>query len=173
MKTYPMKDGRKVVIREASQEDFEEVIQVWAAVASERKYILIEQVTDFHRKWFINVMRKKMGVCIVAEIEGKIVANCNLVPRGLGAAKCRHVLDLSIHVLREHRGLGIGNALVDYAIDWAQKHNYEKISLSVFSTNTPAINLYKKFGFEIEGVKKKEFKIEGEYVDEVCMGKFL
>ena len=56
-------------------------------------------------------------------------------------------------------------------INWAEAQDYEKISLSVFSTNTLATNLYQKFGFEVEGVKKKEFKIE--YVDEICMGKFL
>ncbi|MEM2974869.1 MAG: GNAT family N-acetyltransferase [Candidatus Bathyarchaeia archaeon] len=173
IKTYPMKNGRKVAIREALEEDFETVIQIWSAVASERKYILAEKITDLQRKWFIEIMGKKIGFCIVAEVEGKIVANCSLVPRGLVANKSRHVLDLGMQVLKEYRGLGIGNALMDYAIEWAREQGYEKISLSVFSTNKPAINLYKKFGFEIEGVKKKEFKIEGEYVDEVCMGKFL
>jgi len=173
LKTYPMKDGREVVIREALEEDLETVIQVWNKVASEKKYILVEEVTDLQRKRFMEIMEKKIGFCIVAEVEGKIVGNCVLVPRGLVAYKSRHVLDLGMQVLREYRGLGIGNALMDYIIEWAKKHGYEKISLSVFSTNKPAINLYVKFGFEIEGVKKKEFKIEGKYVDEVCMGKLL
>lgn len=53
------------------------------------------------------------------------------------------------------------------------ENGYEKISLSVFSTNKRAINLYKKFGFEIEGVKKKEIKIDEEYVDEILMALFL
>jgi RimJ/RimL family protein N-acetyltransferase len=49
----------------------------------------------------------------------------------------------------------------------------EKISLTVFSTNKPAISLYRKLGFEVEGISKKQYKIEGKYVDEVTMGKFL
>ncbi|HEU12758.1 MAG TPA: GNAT family N-acetyltransferase, partial [Euryarchaeota archaeon] len=45
--------------------------------------------------------------------------------------------------------------------------------LEVFSTNVNAIELYKKLGFEIEGIRKKQFKIEGNYVDDVLMAKFL
>jgi len=49
----------------------------------------------------------------------------------------------------------------------------EKISLTVFSTNEAAINLYRKFGFQIEGISKRQYKIEGKYVDETIMEKFL
>jgi RimJ/RimL family protein N-acetyltransferase len=49
----------------------------------------------------------------------------------------------------------------------------ENISLRVFSTNKRAIGLYQKFGFESEGAIKRQYKLEGEYVDEVFMRKFL
>lgn len=38
----------------------------------------------------------------------------------------------------------------------------EKTSLTVFSTNKAAINLHRKFGFEIEGISKNQFRIEGK-----------
>ncbi|MGC8992263.1 MAG: GNAT family N-acetyltransferase, partial [Thermoplasmata archaeon] len=68
---------------------------------------------------------------------------------------------------------GIGSALMEESIKWAKEQNIEKITLEVFSTNTNAIELYKKFGFEIEGIRKKQFKILGNYVDDVLMAKFL
>jgi RimJ/RimL family protein N-acetyltransferase len=76
--------------------------------------------------------------------------------------------------LKKFRGLGIGLAMMDYLIEWARKQEgLEKISLTVFSTNKPAINLYQKFGFKIEGISRKQYKIEGKYVDDIIMGKFL
>lgn len=174
MEEYSTKDGRIVVIREATESDLQAIIDVWNSVAAEKRHILTEQVTDFQRRWFQQTIREKSGLWAVSEVEHRIVGACNLTPRGGGrVVKTRHVVQLGMAILSGWRGIGIGNAMMEYMIDWARKKRYEKISLSVFSINEPAIDLYKKFGFEIEGVKRKEFKIEGEYVDEVCMGKFL
>lgn len=174
MKEYPTKDGRVVVIREATEDDLQAIFDLWNSVASEGKYLLTERVTDFQRRLFAQTIKGKIGLWALSEINGRIIGTCNATPRGLGSVnKSRHVLTSGIAVLREYRGIGIGNAIMDYVISWAKARNYEKISLTVFSTNAPAIDLYKKFGFNVEGVKKKEFKIEGKYVDEICMGKFL
>ena len=53
--------------------------------------------------------------------------------------------ELSIAVLPMYRGQGVGTKLLDYLI--LNMHSkYRSISLSV-STNNPAVNLYKRFGF--------------------------
>lgn len=39
--------------------------------------------------------------------------------------------------------------------------------------NKIAMSLYRKFGFEVEGISKKHYKLGGECIDEVAMGKFL
>jgi hypothetical protein len=45
--------------------------------------------------------------------------------------------------------------------------------LDVFTVNEAAIGLYKSFGFEIEGMKKKVRKIDGKYYDDLCMALLL
>jgi RimJ/RimL family protein N-acetyltransferase len=46
--------------------------------------------------------------------------------------------------------------------------------LTVVADNKPAINLYKKFGFKIEGVKRDVyFGEDGKYHDEIVMGLIL
>ena len=50
---------------------------------------------------------------------------------------------------------------------------FKKASLQVFSTNARAIALYKKLGFEIEGLRKRQYRIRGEWVDDVMMGRWL
>jgi [ribosomal protein S18]-alanine N-acetyltransferase len=53
------------------------------------------------------------------------------------------------------RRQGIAQALVQYLIDDAIKHNAEFITLEVRAGNAPAIALYTKLGFEKVGVRKK------------------
>jgi RimJ/RimL family protein N-acetyltransferase len=88
--------------------------------------------------------------------------------------KNKHTAQLGIIILKGFRRMHIGTALMNHLIGWARKQEgLEKISLTVFSTNKPATKLYQKFGFRTEGVSKRQYKIEGKYVDDIIMGKFL
>jgi RimJ/RimL family protein N-acetyltransferase len=60
-----------------------------------------------------------------------------------------------------------------YALDWAAGQGLKKITLSVFATNRQAIRMYEQFCFATEGRRKMQYSIQGEYVDEVLMAKFL
>ena len=58
-----------------------------------------------------------------------------------------------------------------YAVDWARRSGViTRIELQVFTSNTVAINLYQKHGFEIEGRGRKAVFREGKYQDDYVMG---
>lgn len=77
-------------------------------------------------------------------------------------------------VAREWRGRGVGSALLAAAIEWARGRNLHKLSLGVFAHNTPAIALYRKFGFVEEGRRVKQYRrTNGELWDAVDMGLLL
>jgi RimJ/RimL family protein N-acetyltransferase len=158
-------------IREANQKDAKAIKRIVNSVASEKYYVVPDSSReDWHET--IREIKSRNGLTIVAEIDDKTVGMAYLA-RGK-FEKNRHVAFLGITILKEHRRVGIGTAMMNYLIEWAKKQEgLEKISLDVFSTNEPAINLYRKLGFEVEGTSKRQYKIEGEYVDEVTMGKFL
>ena len=71
------------------------------------------------------------------------------------------------------RRRGAGSALLAAAEDFARARGARKLSLRVFSTNAAAIRLYERFGFQREGLLREEFLINGEYVDDVLMTKYL
>jgi putative acetyltransferase len=76
-------------------------------------------------------------------------------------------------LLPEFRGQGLGSKLLSAVLDHAKKFGLEKVELNVYTSNTPAVALYKKFGFEQEVLIKKYRKLEGQYFDCLAMGKFL
>jgi RimJ/RimL family protein N-acetyltransferase len=60
--------------------------------------------------------------------------------------------------------------LVEEAVNWAKaKGNIDKIALYVRSHNVPAISLYQRLGFAEEGRRVKEWRVDGQYVDEILM----
>lgn len=48
--------------------------------------------------------------------------------------------------------------------------NLNKINLDVVDFNEKAIHVYKKVGFKIEGEKRQQFYINGEYTNGILMG---
>ena len=51
----------------------------------------------------------------------------------------------------EARGKGIGDALIRAVIDWAKESGHDRLVLEVGDWNQPAINLYRRNGFEPTG----------------------
>lgn len=108
---------------------------------------------------------------LVAEFDGRIIGVLTLTRESF--RKNYHVAVLGIAIRNGFRHVGIGTELMNASFEWARENGIEKICLEVFSTNNNAISLYRKLGFEVEGIKKKQFKIRGEYVDDILMAKFL
>lgn len=65
---------------------------------------------------------------------------------------------ISIGVLPAFRRIGIGSLLMSKVCDFFNENNVIKASLDVRSKNLEAQNLYKRFGFEQVGIRKKYYK---------------
>ena len=171
MKQYLLKNGQTMTVREANEDDAEAIKNVVNSVASEKYYVVPERSRE---DWdeAIREIKNRKGLIIFTQLDEKTVGMAHLV-RGK-FERNKHVGFLGISILKEFRKIGIGTAMMKYIMEWARRQKgLEKVSLTVFSTNEAAINLYRTFGFQIEGMSKKQYKIEGKYIDETIMGKFL
>ena len=84
----------------------------------------------------------------------------------------RHVGQLGMAVRDDWQGQGVGTALMQAAIDLADNWlNLTRLELEVFVDNTPAIRLYEKFGFNIEGTLVDFAFRDGQYVDVYFMAR--
>ena len=64
-------------------------------------------------------------------------------------------------VAASHRRRGVGRALLEQAVAWAESAGVRKLELHVFPWNEPAIALYESFGFEREGLRKGHYLRDG------------
>ena len=64
----------------------------------------------------------------------------------------RHTHIFLLYVAPEHRRKGIGTALMHHAEDWARARSDRQISLQVFLSNQPAVNLYQQLGYQTESL---------------------
>jgi len=78
----------------------------------------------------------------VVEVGGEIVGTARVVHLEDGCAKIGRVA-----LLREHRGQGIGRALMHYAMAAALRH----CDTLVLDAQLPVIGFYERLGFEAEG----------------------
>jgi RimJ/RimL family protein N-acetyltransferase len=76
---------------------------------------------------------------------------------------------LGMGIVEEHRGKGIGEALIRAALAQARQRGMTRVELTVRADNERAIALYRKIGFADEGVKRKAIRVDGRYLDVRCM----
>ncbi|WP_379126710.1 GNAT family N-acetyltransferase [Paenibacillus sp. sgz500958] len=108
---------------------------------------------------------------LVAVVQDEIVgfSRCE----GSPLRRFAHKVEFGVCVLQEYWGYGIGTNLLRESITWADTQQLTKMTLKVLERNEPAIALYKKLGFEIEGVLKKDkLHSSGIYYNTIVMGRF-
>jgi putative acetyltransferase len=83
-----------------------------------------------------------------------------------------HSAGIGMSVRESWQGRGVGTALLasllDVADNWWQ---VTRVHLEVYTDNEPAIALYAKFGFEVEGTLRQDTFRDGEYVDAHVMAR--
>lgn len=84
----------------------------------------------------------------------------------------RHTAGIGMMVATDFHGRGVGSALMaalmHLADNWLQ---LQRITLEVYADNAPALALYRKFDFEVEGTHRRDTFRDGAYVDVLSMAR--
>jgi GNAT superfamily N-acetyltransferase len=86
-----------------------------------------------------------------------IVGSATMYPNRPGPGS--HIASASFMVDPDRHGKGIGRALGEYVIDWANRNGYRGIQFNaVVETNTAAVRLWQSLGFRIIGTVPGAFR---------------
>jgi ribosomal protein S18 acetylase RimI-like enzyme len=170
-------NGKLVRIRYPTLKDVKGLLDYINSLIEERAFIgkqrkVSEKEESKYVRNLIHKIENKKSVALVAEQDGKILGFGDVHKNPLDAL--RYVGSFGIGIRKEARGMGIGEKLAGLLIKEAKKKLKIKIiELHVFANNTPAINLYKKLGFEEVGRIRKGNYYYGKFIDDIIMVKYL
>ena len=172
---FKLKNDKTVFIRNAELKDAEKLLKYVELIFTDDSFFLT--TTAEAQEWMniektterIQKHNDKGKLLLLAEVDGILAGTTDISHDD--KKRIRHVGQLGMSILKEYRGIGVGSALLQTAIDWAKQDPViEKIGLGVHDTNIAAIGLYKKMGFVEEGRRIKEIKTApNEYNDIVMM----
>ena len=121
---------------------------------------------------FIDRFAKSEKDLMLVALDGEKIVGNGIIEREK-VKRYSHRAELSITVLKEYWGQGIGSRLMEMMIEFSKNSGIHSISLVARADNERAISLYKKFGFDSVGIYKDYFKINEEYFDAIFMRREL
>jgi len=140
----------KIVVRQLIKEDWTSVSKIYADGIATGIATFETEVSDWET-WNI----KYVDSCrIVATRNTNVVgfAVLSLVSQRdvyLGVA------EVTVYVDENFKGKGIGKTLLEELIKQSETNGFWTLQAGIFSENIPSINLHKKCGFRVVGVKEK------------------
>ncbi len=142
------------------------------SVAKERLYIAFLEAPPFEKteSYIFEQLHNNMPH-YVALVNGDVVGWCDISSKHRPVFVHSGILGMGL--INEYRGKGIGKALIQTTLSNAKEIGLTRVELEVREQNSRAIELYKKFGFVIEGMKRNSTLINGVYENDLVMGLLL
>lgn len=171
--TITLKNQKLVTIRQAEIGDAEKLLTCIKAYIPQSDYIpkLGHEITltiEQEKEWINTFLANDNSLLLVAVHDNEIIGNIDLT--GSRRKIMEHTAVIGMGMLQEWRNSGLGTALLRAVIEWAKVNPIlELIWLQVYTANEPGLNLYRKMGFEENGIIKGFFKKDNVYFDNLTM----
>src|SRR5262245_21261094 len=154
--------SEEIEIREIHEGDAEAFSDLSTTIEAETDSMLLEageRATTLmeHRERIKALPSKENQTILVASRTGQLVGY--LMAMGGEFRRIRHRAYVVVGVLQAFTGQQIGSGLFTALEIWAKRHGIERLELTVRTDNERGTRLYRKMGFEIEGLKRRSLKV--------------
>ncbi|SEV86526.1 GNAT family N-acetyltransferase [Natrinema salifodinae] len=158
-----------VVIRPARQMDFEGLVDTIRDVTAKETYVVAETIAEqlLYENTVIRHNAVQSRTFFVATVDGDVVGWTHLDCDGVDPV--REVAQQTVGVREGYRGHGIGSALLQRGIEWAEANGYRKVYNSIPVVNDTALEFLTVHGWNTEAIRRDHYTIDGEHIDEVMM----
>lgn len=141
-----------MTIRKYTPQDIGQMRAIWNEVVTQGNAFPQKDTLENDSAEFF----ASQSYCGVAEENGKISGMYILHPNNVG--RCGHICNASYAVSSNARGKGIGKQLVTDCIAQAKQLGFRILQFNaVVASNSAAVKLYEKLGFERIGIVKGGF----------------
>lgn len=169
-KKLTLPDGVSLNLRAMTRDDQYGLYSFFIGLSEEDRRFLRNDVTDrkLIEKWARTLNYDKV-LPILAETDGKIVANATLHYQTFGWG--RHVAEVRVTIAPEFQGRGLGSLLLDEFYKLAAKGKVKKLLARIVATRSPVIKAFERAGFNQVAVLKNYVKDihQQSYADIVLM----
>ncbi|MEA0552981.1 N-acetyltransferase family protein [Lysinibacillus irui] len=154
-----------VNIRKVSESDWQQVKDIYE-LGIETKIATFETIAPAtFEEWLKNANPE---CSLVAEEGSNILGWCKLTP-----VSSRQVYlgvgEISIYIHPTVTGKGIGNKLLQTLINKSEEEGFWTLEAKIFLENEASIQLHKKNGFKVVGIREKIGKRDGVWKDNIFL----
>ena len=168
-------DGRTVVVRCTVPDDAPSLLASLRQVGGESSFLTFGAegipLDETGERALIERFRATDNALALVAVEGDRVVG-SLTFEGGPRQRIRHTGELGIALQQAYTGMGVGRALLETLIEWAEGSGIiRKLDLKVRADNVAAIRLYEKLGWRVEGRVTRDLCVDGTFHDAIYMGR--
>ncbi|WP_017316600.1 GNAT family N-acetyltransferase [Mastigocladopsis repens] len=164
-----------LLVREAHPNDAEAIVGIWNPIIATGLYTAVDTLltVEAEREYILNFPQRGVFHVAVCRADHKVVGFQSMEPFATYTHAFDHVGVIGTYVDLSYRRQGIGKCLFDATFEAARRKGYEKIFTYVRADNVAALASYLRRGFQIVGTAQRHAKLNGTYVDEIIIERFL
>lgn len=165
----------QLLIRSAQSEDAAAIVAIFNPIIESGKYTVFDApfTIEAERNYIANFPARGIFHVAVRQIDQQIVGFQSMEPFATYTHAFDHVGVIGTYVDLNERRQGIAGQLFAATFEVARQKGYEKLFTFIRADNPAALATYQRQGFEIIGTARRQAKINGIYVDELMVEKFL
>lgn len=171
-----MGEEPQIKFRQVTEADAEAYLELRLRLDGETEFMLLQPgerviMPKQERNRLVSLLEQGTSMIFAAEAEGRWIGY--LAAFGSNYKRNKHAASLVLGILQSYSGRGVGTRLFAELNEWATERGIHRLELTVMAHNEAAIALYKKCGFEVEGVRRHAIRLGDRYIDELYMAKLL
>jgi L-amino acid N-acyltransferase YncA len=165
----------QLLIRPAQPEDAAAIVAIFNPIIETGKYTVFDSAftVEAEREYIANFPTRGIFHVAIRQADNKIVGFQSMEPFATYTHAFDHVGVVGTYVDLAERRQGIAGQLFAATFEAARQKGYEKLFTFIRADNPAALATYQQQGFQIIGTAHRQAKINGSYVDEIMVERFL
>ena len=165
----------ELVVRDACLEDAAAIVAIFNPIIAAGTYTAFDTTftVEAEEAYLRSFPARGIFHVAVDRADQRVLGFQSLEPLATFTHAFDHVGSLGTFVDLTRRRQGVAAALFTKTFDVARRKGYEKLHTFVRADNPAALAVYLRHGFEIVGTARRHAKVNGTYVDEIIIERFL